>query len=220
MSIHFPGETAEYRVRRDELLKAEIELRKQLETVAALRRTLPISGPVAKDYEFEKESGSIRLSQLFNPGQETLIVYNFMYGPAMPKPCPACTSILDGLNGSSPHVNQRVSFVVVAKSPIVRIMEFARQRGWNNLRLLSSSGNNYNLDYFGETDDGAQWPMLNVFSKRPDGIYHFYGTEVFFAPHEPGQDARHVDLIWPIWSLFDLTPEGRGEKWFPKLQYE
>ena len=147
-------------------------------------------------------------------------MYNFMYGPAMPKPCPACTSILDGLNGSSPHVNQRVSFVVVAKSPIVRIMEFARQRGWNNLRLLSSSGNNYNLDYFGETDDGAQWPMLNVFSKRPDGIYHFYGTEVFFAPHEPGQDARHVDLIWPIWSLFDLTPEGRGEKWFPKLQYE
>jgi len=201
-------------------MKAENDLRKQLETVAALRRTLPVGGPVAKDYEFEKESGSIRLSQLFDPGQETLIVYNFMYGPAMPKPCPACTSILDGLNGSSPHVNQRASFVIVAKSPIVRIMEFARQRSWKNLRLLSSAGNNYNLDYFGETEDGAQWPMLNVFSKRSDGIYHFYGTELFFAPKEPGQDARHVDLIWPIWNLFDLTPEGRGEKWFPKLQYD
>ena len=220
MSIHFPGESADYRRQRDELLNAEIQLRKQLEAVAALRRTLPAGGRVPQDYVFEEEQGTIRLSQLFKPGHQSLIVYNFMYGPAMPKPCNACTSILDGLNGSSPHVNDRISFVVVAKSPIQRIQEVARQRGWSNLRLLSSAANTYNLDYFGEKEDGSQWPMLNVFSKRPDGIYHTYGTEMFAAPSEPGQDGRHVDLIWPIWNLFDFTPEGRGTKWYPKLEYE
>jgi predicted dithiol-disulfide oxidoreductase (DUF899 family) len=220
MSIHFPNESPEYRRRRNELLNLELDLRRQLETVAALRRTLPVSSRVDQDYEFEEESGPVRLSQLFKPGHQSLIVYNFMFGPAMPTPCTSCTSILDGLNGTSPHVNDRVSFVVVARSPIQRIGELARQRGWTNLRLLSSAANTYNRDYFGEKDDGSQWPMLNVFSKRPDGVYHFYGTEVLFASPESGQDGRHVDLIWPLWNLFDLTREGRGTKWYPKLQYE
>jgi len=52
------------------------------------------------------------------------------------------------------------------------------------------------------------------------GIYHTYGTENVRGPSEPGQDGRHVDLIWPIWNLFDFTPEGRGTKWYPKLEYE
>jgi len=220
MSIHFPGESAEYRKRRDELLNAEIEMRKQLEAVAALRRNLPVGGRIPQDYEFDDESGPVRLSQLFKPGHSTLIVYNFMYGPAMANPCTSCTSILDGLNGTSPHVNDRASFVIVAKSPIQRIKQLARQRGWNNLRLLSSASNSYNRDFFGEKEDGSQWPMLNVFTKRSDGIHHFYGTEMLFAPSEPGQDGRHVDLIWPLWNLFDVTPEGRGTKWYPKLQYE
>ena len=39
------------------------------------------------------------------------------------------------------------------------------------------------------------------------------------APADPGQDARHVDMIWPLWNLFDFTPEGRGKDWHPKLFY-
>src|SRR5262245_19445817 len=113
----------------------------------------------------------------------------------------------------------RVSFVVVAKSPIQRIRRFARERGWNNLRLLSSASNSYNRDYHGEREEGSQWPMLNVFVNREDRIHHFYGTELIFAPREPGQDGRHVDLIWLLWNLFDLVPEGRGTNWYPKLRY-
>jgi predicted dithiol-disulfide oxidoreductase (DUF899 family) len=48
---------------------------------------------------------------------------------------------------------------------------------------------------------------------------NFYNTELLFAPKEPGQDGRHVDMIWPVWSLFDYTPEGRGTDWYPKLRY-
>jgi len=62
-------------------------------------------------------------------------------------------------------------------------------------------------------------PPLNVFVRRDGKIYHFYNTELLFAPKEPGQDARHVDSIWPLWSLFDFTPDGRGTNWYPKLTY-
>jgi predicted dithiol-disulfide oxidoreductase (DUF899 family) len=107
---------------------------------------------------------------------------------------------------------------VVAKAPIDRIRERARERGWNNLRLLSSSHNTYNRDYFAESNERGQMPAINVFQKTNDQIYHFYNSELLYAPTEPGQDPRHVDLIWPIWNLFDLTPQGRGD-WRPKLSY-
>jgi predicted dithiol-disulfide oxidoreductase (DUF899 family) len=35
-----------------------------------------------------------------------------------------------------------------------------------------------------------------------------------------GEDPRHVDSIWPIWSVLDMTPQGRGgESNFPGLSY-
>ena len=142
-----------------------------------------------------------------------------MFGPQMPAPCPMCTSMLDGLDAQAPHVTQRVNVAVVAKSPIARIREFARDRGWRHLRLLSSAANTYNRDYHGETDDGAQMPMMNVFTRRKGRIYHTWASEMLFVPPDRGQDGRHVDSIWPLWNVLDLTPEGRGKTWYPKLRY-
>ena len=123
------------------------------------------------------------------------------------------------MNGSSPHINQRINFVAVAKSPIQRIRNVARERGWNHLHILSSADNTYNTDYFGEDEKGNQRPSLNVFTRRNGKIHHFYHTELLFAPSEPGQDGRHVDMIWPVWNMFDYTPEGRGTNWYPRLSY-
>ncbi len=227
-SIRFPGETPEYRDARDKLLQAEIALRRQLEDVAALRRTLPLGGPVPEDYIFEEGAPdlsdtqtvkSVRMSELFAPDKNALVIYSYMFGPGMKSPCTSCTSILDGLNGTAPHVRQRLNFVLVAKSPLQRIRELARSRGWNHHRILSSHGNNYNRDYQGENAKGDQLPSLNVFTRRDGKIYHFYNTELLFAPSEKGMDGRHVDLIWPLWNLFDFTPEGRGTDWYPKLSY-
>ena len=224
----FPGETREYRNAREELLRAEIALRRQVEAVAALRRKLPLGGLIREDYEFDEGAPSleeagmarkVRLSQLFAPGKDSLIIYSFMYGPNAAKPCPMCTSILDSLDGAAPHVAQRANLAVVARSPLARIREFARSRGWRNLRLLSAAGNDYQKDYHAETPDGAQWPALNVFVRRPDGVHHFYAAELLFSPADPGQNERHADLIWPLWNLLDLTPEGRGTDWFPRLNY-
>ena len=215
----FPGETTKYRAARNRLLKKEITLRRDLEKVAADRRKLPLGGPVPEDYTFDSAGGPVRLSALFADGKDTLLVYNFMFGPRMPEPCPYCSSILDGVEGAAPHVAQRVNLAIVAKSPIDRVLTFARERGWRHLRLLSSAGNSYNRDYHGENEAGDQLPMMNVFTRRRGRVYHTWATELFFARPDRGQDNRHVDLIWPVWNLLDMTPEGRGATWGPKLRY-
>jgi predicted dithiol-disulfide oxidoreductase (DUF899 family) len=227
-TVHLPGESTEYRKARQQLLEAELELRRRTEAVATLRRGLPLGGEIPKDYAFQEGAAdlsdattvrSVRLSELFSPGKDTLVVYSFMYGPRMQQACPMCTSMLDGLDGQVIHATQRANVAVVAKSPIQRIREYARTRGWRNLRLLSSADNTYNADYLGETPDGAQMPALNVFVRRDGKVRHFYMTELLYAPAEPGQNGRHVDSIWPLWNLLDFTPEGRGTDWYPKISY-
>jgi len=225
--VRFPGESPSYRAARNALLDAEIDLRRATEAVAAQRRSLPLGGEIPEDYVFDEIVGEygksnkrkIRMSELFAPDKTSLILYNFMYGPDMKRPCPSCTSIIDGLDGEAPHVTQRVNFAIVAKSPIERIREFAKERGWHRLRILSSEGSTYNHDYQGENAKGEQMPALNVFVRRNGSIYHSWNSELMFAPSDPGQDMRHVDMIWPLWNLFDVTPDGRGEKWSPKLAY-
>ena len=147
----FPNESTAYREARNALLAEEMELRRQIERVAARRRALPMGGEVKEDYVFAGESGQVRLSQLFAPGKETLAVYSFMFGPERERPCPGCTHFLDALEGSTRHILQRINFVVVAKSPVSRLQAFARERGWRQLRLLSTAGNNYDRDYFGDS---------------------------------------------------------------------
>ncbi len=228
-SVRFPGESQRYRRARNELLRAEMDLRRRIEKVAALRRRLPLGGALTQDYVFEEGAPDlndrdtvrpVKLSELFAPEKNSLILYNFMYGPNMAQPCPMCTSMLDGLHGNVPHASQRINLAIVAKSSIQRIRDFARQRGWLNFRILSSAKNTYNRDYHGKNADGNQLPALNVFVRRGDKLYHFYNTELLFVRSEKGQHPRHLDLMWPLWNLFDLTPEGRGKDWYPKLSYE
>ena len=215
-AIRLPGETDDYRRARNELLAAERELRERMEAVAAKLRALPRGGRVPEDYVFDGPSGTVRLSSLFGSEKRSLVVYSFMYGPSMASPCPMCTSFLDGLDRAAQHLTQRIGLAVVARSPIERVAAFAATRGWSRLPLLSSARNTYNVDYAAETPDGAQLPACNVFVRQPDGVFHFWSAELLYLPG-PGH-ARHLDLLWPIWSFFDLTPEGRGD-WMPKLAY-
>jgi predicted dithiol-disulfide oxidoreductase (DUF899 family) len=237
----FPGESAEYRRERNRLLEAEIELRRATERVAEQRRALPPGGSVPDDYVFEEvvDGREVRFSDLFAAGKDTLVVYSFMFprfsgdtraGPAKGEtarlplaetPCASCTSILDSLDGAARHLSHRVNLVVAAKSDPERIRAFADERGWRGLRLLSSRNNAYNRDYHAETPDGEQRPILNVFVRDGDAIRHAWSSELMFAPRDEGEDPRHVDSIWPIWSVLDATPEGRGtDSNFPRLNYE
>jgi predicted dithiol-disulfide oxidoreductase (DUF899 family) len=139
--------------------------------------------------------------------------------PLAEGPCPSCTALLDQLDGAAEHASQRVNRAAAAKAPIERILTFAAERGWRRLRLLSSAGTTYNRDYLAETADGEQQPMLNVFHRDGNTIRHFWGSELFYAPTDPGQEPRHVGTLGPLWNLFDLTPEGRGTDWEEQLSY-
>jgi predicted dithiol-disulfide oxidoreductase (DUF899 family) len=234
MNVTFPGESAEYRAARDRLLEREIGLRREMEAVAAARRELPPGGVVPEDYVFQRPAGDgsqtdVRLSGLFAPGKDSLAIYSFMFPrdptderpgaatgetarlPLVEAPCPSCVALLDQLEGLVEHAEQNLNLAVVAKSPLARVLAFGSERGWRRLRLLSSAGNTYNRDYLAETAEGHQRPMLNVFHRDGDTIRHFWGSELFYAPTDPGQDPRHVGTLEPLWNLFDLTREGRPD---------
>jgi predicted dithiol-disulfide oxidoreductase (DUF899 family) len=238
VSVRFPGESADYRAARDRLLGQEIELRRATEAVAAARRALPPGGVVPEDYAFKRVDGPVRLSELFAPGRDSLAIYDFMFprhpgddrpGPKTGEtallplhegPCPSCVALLDQLDGAVEHVTQRMGFVVVAKASVDRLTTFARERGWRRLALLSADGNGYKRAYGGEAQDGSPQPMLNVFCRAGDEVRHFWGSELFYAPVEPGQETRHVNNLEPLWNFFDLIPEGRGTGWDEQLHYE
>lgn len=139
--------------------------------------------------------------------------------PLADGPCPSCTAFLDQLDGAAEHVSRRVNLAIVGKAPIGRIMTFAQERGWHRLRFLSPAANTFNRDYWAETGAGDQQPMLNVFHRYGPTIRHFWGSELFYAPADPGQDPRHVGTLEPLWNLFDLTPEGRGADWCEQMSY-
>jgi predicted dithiol-disulfide oxidoreductase (DUF899 family) len=243
MAITFPGESAEYRTARDRLLAREIELRRLTEAVAEERRALPPGGTVPEDYLFQAPGADgrpkdVSLSRLFEDGRDSLLLYSFMFprdpaderpGPrwggtaSLPLeegPCPSCVALLDQLDGSAFHAAPLVSFAVVARAPLPRVLAFGEERGWRNLRLLSSAGNTFNRDYHAETAEGHQRPMLNVFHRDGEAIRHFWGSELFYAPSDPGQDPRHLGTLEPVWNLFDLTREGRPADWDEQLRYD
>jgi predicted dithiol-disulfide oxidoreductase (DUF899 family) len=218
-NLRFPNESEEYRNARDQLLRQEIQLRRQTERVAARRRALPPGGMLKEDYRFNQGSSpEIRFSELFGD-KPTLITYSMMFGPQRERPCPSCSALLDGLDGTSRHIEQHVNFVVIAKSPIDRIKAAARERGWRHLRFASSFGTTFNIDYFAEDRDGVEWPVLNVFRKDGAVLNHFYASEMMFTKPDPGQHFRHNGPIDQLWNMLDFTPLGRGTDWNPKLEY-
>lgn len=242
MSLTFPNESEAYRAARNRLLAQEIDLRRALEEVATARRALPAGGVVPCDYTFQGRRpdgslGDVRLSELFAPGKDSLIVYHMMFprapadvrpGPStgvtarLPLgegPCPSCTALIDQLEGAASHVEPRANLVISAKTMLPRLLTFAEERGWRRLRFVSSAGTSFNRDYGGESAAGNQLPMLNVFHRRDGVIRHFWGAELLYAPCDPGQDPRHVGTIEPLWSIFDLIPEGRGGSWEEQFDY-
>jgi predicted dithiol-disulfide oxidoreductase (DUF899 family) len=217
--IHFPGESAEYRAARTALLAEEIELRRHMERVAAQRRALPPGGLVTGDYRFETEDGPSDFAGLFGE-KETLAVYSFMFGPHRQRPCPMCTNLLGAWAGNAADIGQKLSLVVVARSPIERLIAWKAERGWSDLRLVSDVTGDYSRDYFGVLPDGSEVPSFSVFTRRDGAIRHFWSVEMNDATADPGQDARGSVVSYaPLWNMLDCTPGGREPDWYPSLDY-
>ena len=232
----FPNETHEYRLARNHLLQRELELRRKMEAVAAELRALPPGGEVPEDYVFEQigQNGSVqdvRLSDLFKTS-DTLLVYHFMFprhsgdgrpGPARGKlasatlaesPCPSCVALIDTWEGVMPHFEGLGgNLVIVAKARAEQLAACAQERGWKNIRLLSAAGNTFRKDYGGEAPDGEPVPIMTVFRRDADGTIRLqWASELVAEPCDPGQDMRHLGTVEPLWTLFDLTSNGRPSR--------
>jgi predicted dithiol-disulfide oxidoreductase (DUF899 family) len=212
----FPNESGEYRQARNALLAEEIELRRHMEQVAEMRRQLPKGGVVPEEYSFNGETGKKRFSDLFGD-KDTLVVYSFMFGPQRERPCPMCTALLSSWEGAAQNAAQRVALVATARSPIARILDFKRERGWRNLELYSDLDGDFTRAYVSAED--ADMPALNVFTRRDGKIRHFWSAEMSMDMADPGQDPRGAPDPDPLWMILDCTPEGRGSDWYPKLDY-
>jgi predicted dithiol-disulfide oxidoreductase (DUF899 family) len=219
------NESPEYLAKREELRLAEIELMRQRERVAELRRRLPQGAPI-QDYSFEegpRDLGAgdvpvrtVRLSELFTKPDRALVIYHLMYGKLQTKPCPMCTAWIDGANGIAHHLAQNLDFAVVAAADIPALRAHARARGWDKLRLLSAGSNAFKYDLGSQDREGRQDSTVSVFTRDADGtVRHFYTAHPRMAPDI---QERGIDLLAPMWQFMDLTPQGRGT-WYASLSY-
>ncbi len=236
---NLPNESAEYLAKREEVRLAEIELLKQREKVAALRRSLP-KGATIQDYEFlegptsldagDEPVNKIRLSELFSyashPGpiaegeekapDRSLVIYHFMYGKKQTSPCPMCTAWIDCFNGIAHHLAQNVDLAIVAAADVPTLRAYARKRGWDKLRLLSAGDSTFKYDLGSEDREGHQDSTISVFTRDSDGtLRHFYSGHPWLADDIK---ERGIDELNPIWNVMDLTPQGRG-KFYAALEY-
>jgi len=217
-TMTFPNESAEYRRARVALLAEEIELRRHIERVAQMRRALPPGGEVTRAYRFEGESGPVDFAGLFGD-KDTLVTYSFMFGPQRERPCPMCTSLLSAWEGEARDIEQRVALAVIARSPLQRLVAFKEKRGWRDLKLYCDTNGEFSRDYHAISKEGGDEPALNVFTRRDGVIRHFWGGEMDFATADRGEDPRGAPDPMPLWTVLDMTPEGRGTDWYPKLEY-
>lgn len=219
------NESGEYLARREELRLAEIELMRHSERVAELRRQLP-QGAIVQDYEFDEGPvtlaggdapvRTVRLSELFTAPDRSVVVYHFMFGKRQTSPCPMCTLIIDGWNGVAHHLAQNVDVVIVAAAAPKDLRSHARDRGWNNLRLLSCGANTFKYDLGSEDREGNQDSTVSVFTRGAGGtLRHFYSAHPRMSSEIK---ERGLDLLCPVYNVLDLTPQGRGD-WYASFAY-
>jgi predicted dithiol-disulfide oxidoreductase (DUF899 family) len=220
----FPGESAAYGRVRQDLLAEEIGLQRHIDRVSELRRSLPDGPLISTDYRFKDMNGEdVGLLDLFGT-HDTLVTYFWMFGPDRDRPCPMCTNLLGPLDANAEDLAQRVSLVVFGRSTVERQLAFAQERGWRALRFLQTIGDAYALELGGlDPHSGSEWPVMAVFKKTGPGddakVRLFWKAEMTSEMAEKGKDPRGGPDFCPLWNVLDLTPEGRGETWYPKLSY-
>jgi predicted dithiol-disulfide oxidoreductase (DUF899 family) len=218
------NESPEYLAKREQLRLAEIDLMRQREHVAELRRNLPEGAPL-QDYQFEEGPSdlnagdaprNVHLSELFTKPNRSVVIYHFMFGKKQAKACPMCTAWLDSANGVAHHLAQNLDFAVVAAADLSTLRAFGRERGWDRLRLLSASKSTFKFDLGSEDREGGQDSTISVFTRDAKGtVHHAYSVHPRMAPDI---QERGIDLYTPIWHYLDLTPQGRGN-WAASLSY-
>lgn len=211
------GESADYVAARKALLAAEIEERRTMARVAEQRRALPPGPTMPASWKFKDEHGfDASLSDLFGE-HDTLFTYFWMYGPERERPCPMCTSTLDAVEGNARSIKKRIAMKILGRSPVGRQYAFAQERGWRDLEFVETVGDDYASFFNALNDDGSENPVMAVYTKDNDDVRLFWSAQMPMEAADPGQDPRGGPDLQNLWHVLDMTPEGRGTDWYPKL---
>jgi predicted dithiol-disulfide oxidoreductase (DUF899 family) len=181
-----------------ERLQREIEsLKQQLSDARRERPPEPV-----EDHELTLPGGEkARLSELFKGKDDLIVVHNMGRG------CAYCTMWADGFNGVLPHLEDRVSFVVVSRDAPESLLPFAATRGWT-FQMVSSAGTDFTEAMGFDGPDATMYPGVSALHREPDGSIVLTGKDVF----GPGDDYSSP------WRLFDLLAGGAGA-WQPRMEY-
>jgi predicted dithiol-disulfide oxidoreductase (DUF899 family) len=193
---------AEWEAARKKLLVKEKKMTRALDALAAERRRLPMV-LIDKDYVFDGPKGKVSLLDLFE-GRPQLILYHFMFAPTVSgwpsAGCPGCSLVIDQISHLA-HLHARnTSFVAVSIAPLANIQKYKKRMGWA-IPWVSSFGTDFNKD-FGRTTAEGETFGLSVFFRDGTKIYRTYFMR-----------DRGIESIGTVWSLLDVTPLGRQEKW-------
>jgi predicted dithiol-disulfide oxidoreductase (DUF899 family) len=183
----------EWQLQRDELLKAEKEATRTLDSIAARRRRLPMVQFDNSRYTFASPTGPKTLLDLFE-GQSQLAVYQFMdNGPD--EFCPGCTHFTNNVINLSALEENGVAWATVSNMPLPQIEGYKARMGWT-MPFVSSHGTPF------AADCGADYFMLSLFLRDGSDIYRTYSTT-----------ARGVDRVLFVNNILDLAAYGRQEEW-------
>jgi predicted dithiol-disulfide oxidoreductase (DUF899 family) len=240
LTKHKTGTRQQWLAARLELLKAEKELTRRSDEVAAQRQALPWVR-IEKEYRFDTDEGSASLAELFR-GRSQLLVYHFMFGPDWAAGCPSCSAIADGFNGIAVHLaNHDVMLWVVSRAPLGKLQTYKRRMGWT-FPWASSHGGDFNFDFnvsFSEEQQrrgaieynyergGHAMDVVPVpppvaelgatcgtdgptYSRDRPGMSAFV-LEDGLVYHTYSTYSRGVDAIWSMYPWLDRAPKGRNE---------
>jgi predicted dithiol-disulfide oxidoreductase (DUF899 family) len=171
------------------------DYRRQIASIREkMRETLAGVEPQAvQDYEFASTEGTVRLSQLFGPHEDLILIHN------MGVACSYCTMWADGYNGVHPHVVMRAGFAVSSPDRPTVQRKFAESRGWR-FPMVSHAGSTFAADMGYVSTNGGWMPGVSVFRRERTSVLRVSDTG--FSPS---------DDFCTLWHFFDLLPGGAGE---------
>ena len=186
---------AEWRSAYEKQLAREKEMTRARDALAAARRRMP-AVDIGTGHQFEGLGGRSTLLDLFE-GRSQLIVYHFMF-PAGGEPCGGCSMFTDNV-GHLAHLHARdTSMVLTSRAPQDEIQPFRERMGWT-LPWYSTVGESFN-EACGVGTGFALSVLLH--DRENDRVLRTFQVE-----------HRGAEAVSSIWTLLDLTPYGRQEKW-------
>ena len=200
-------------------LRNEKALTRMRDLISAERRTLPWV-KVDKEYVFDTTTGKKTLAGLFGSNSQ-LIVQHFMWRHDLDQGCVGCSLHTDHAQGARAHlVNHDVSFVMVSRAPLAKLLAYKQRMGWTT-EWVSSEDSDFNFDYHVSftKDQLANDDVYYNYEKIPggDAFDELPGLSVFYRDergqvfHTYSSYARGNEAAISAFYYLDLTPKGRNE---------